>query len=119
MISEVDLKDYKELKLPQPKVLKYDGGKPKLDLLDWQALDGLAKVLSFGAQKYEPNLWRDGIVNSRLVASLLRHISAIQRGEDIDDESGLPHIDHLGCCWMFLSNNYKNRPDLDDRYKGK
>jgi hypothetical protein len=95
---------------------KYDNNKPKMDLLDWSALEGLARVLTFGASKYEPNNWRSGIVNSRLIASLLRHLAAIQRGEDIDPESGLPHIDHLGCNWLFLSYNFKHRPDLDDRW---
>jgi len=94
---------------------KYDKAKPRMDLLDMDALEGLAAVLSFGAEKYEPYNWRLGIVNSRLIASMLRHLSAIQRGEDLDPESGLSHIDHLGCNWMFLSYNYKQRPDLDDR----
>lgn len=102
----------------QAEAMKFDQEKPRMDLLDADALDGLARVLTFGASKYAANNWRQGISNSRLVAALLRHLFAIQRGEDIDPESGLPHIDHLGCCWMFLSNNLKNRPDLDDRWKG-
>jgi hypothetical protein len=97
--------------------LKYDESKPRMDLLDFSALEGLSKVLTFGANKYAAHNWRKGISYSRLVAAMLRHLAAIQRGEDIDPESGLPHIDHLGCCWMFLSNMTKTRPDLDDRYK--
>lgn len=96
---------------------KYDGEKPRMDLLDPLALEGLAKVLTFGAQKYAANNWRKGIANSRLIAAMLRHLFAIMRGEDIDPESGLPHIDHLGCCWMFLSNNMKVRPEMDDRWR--
>lgn len=96
---------------------KYDGGKPRMDLLDTDALIGLAEVLTFGANKYAAHNWRQGIVNSRLTAALLRHLLAINKGELIDPESGLPHIDHVGCCWMFLSNNLKNRPDLNDTWK--
>lgn len=96
---------------------KYDQDKPRMDLLDAQALEGLAAVLTFGAQKYAAHNWRGGINNSRLVAALLRHTFAILRGEYTDPESGLPHIDHVGCCWMFLSNNMKNRPDLNDLWK--
>lgn len=96
---------------------KHDQGKPRMDLLDAQALEGLAAVLTFGAQKYAAHNWRGGINNSRLVAALLRHTFAILRGEYTDPESGLPHIDHVGCCWMFLSNNMKNRPDLNDLWK--
>lgn len=97
--------------------LKNDGGKPPLDLLDPIALDGLARVLAFGRDKYAAHNWRGGISYSRLIAALLRHSFSILRGQYIDDESGLPHIDHVGCCWMFLSNMMKTRPDLDDLYK--
>lgn len=99
------------------KGMKYDMDKPRMDLLDPYALEGLARVLTFGANKYEPHNWRLGIANSRIIAAALRHLSAIQRGEDIDPESGEPHVDHFGCCWMFLSYNFKHRPDLDDRYR--
>jgi len=112
MITDKDIKD-----LTPEGGLKYDNDKPRMDLLDFDALEGLAKVLTFGAKKYDEHNWRNGISYSRLTAAMLRHLAALQRGEDIDAESGLPHIDHLGCCWMFLSNMTKTRPDLDDRYK--
>ena len=112
MITENDIKDM----IPEGG-LKYDNDKPRMDLLDFDALEGLAKVLTFGAKKYDEHNWRNGISYSRLTAAMLRHLAALQKGEDIDAESGLPHIDHLGCCWMFLSNMTKTRPDLDDRYK--
>ena len=97
--------------------LKYDADKPRMDLLDPWALEGLAAVLTFGAKKYAAHNWRGGIAYSRLVAAMERHIGAIQKGEYIDGESGLPHIDHIGCCWMFLSHMMKKRPDLDDLWK--
>lgn len=97
--------------------IKFDGEKPRMDLLDPLALEGLATVLTFGAQKYAAHNWRKGIANTRLIAAMLRHLFAIMRGEDLDPESGLPHIDHVGCCWMFLSNNMKVRPEMDDRWR--
>lgn len=96
---------------------KYDQDKLPMDLLDPVALEGLAAVLQFGAKKYASHNWRGGIAWSRVLAALLRHTFAILRGELIDRESGLPHIDHVGCCWMFLSYFMKTRPDLDDLYK--
>lgn len=99
--------------------VKYDDGKLPLDLLDPLALSGLAAVLQFGARKYAADNWRGGISYRRLLAALLRHTFAIMRGIDLDEESGLPHIDHVGCCWMFLSNMMKTRHDLDDRWKEK
>ena len=97
--------------------IKHDQDKPRVDLLDPLALEGLARVLGFGANKYAAHNWRGGISYLRLIGAALRHTFAILRGEDTDPESGLPHVDHLGCCWMFLSHMMKTRPDLDDRYK--
>jgi hypothetical protein len=99
--------------------LKFDSEKTRVDLLDPLALEGLAKVLTFGAGKYAPDNWRGGVSYSRLIAALLRHLFAIMRGEDDDPESGLPHIDHLGCCWMFLSNHMKEHKNMDNRYSTK
>jgi hypothetical protein len=99
--------------------MKFDQEKPRMDLLDPLALEGLAAVLTFGAKKYAAHNWRGGLSYGRLVAALLRHLFAILRGERTDPESGLPHIDHVGCCWMFLSNMMKTRPDMDDLYKDK
>lgn len=96
---------------------KDDAEKVPLDLLDPLALEGLAQVLAFGAKKYAAHNWRGGISWSRLLAALLRHTFAILRGELVDGESGLPHIDHVGCCWMFLSHMMKTRQDLNDLYK--
>lgn len=122
MLTNEDVAIYKEENPKQPVVdwskgMKFDQEKPRFDLLDPDALEGVAKVLTFGAKKYAAHNWRNGIAYSRVTAALMRHMAAIQRGEDIDPESGLPHIDHLGCCWMFLSNFMKTRPDLDDRWK--
>lgn len=95
--------------------LKFDKDKPRFDLVDPLAIEGLAKVLTAGAVKYGDNNWRNGIVYSRLIASLERHLNAFKRGEDVDAETGLSHIDHLGCNWMFLSYFGKQAAHLDDR----
>ncbi len=97
--------------------VKHDGGKPRMDLLDAYALTELAKVLTFGAQKYAPDNWRKGIAVSRLLAALHRHVFAFQGGQDTDEETGLPHLAHAMCCVMFLLWTMKNLPEQDDRYK--
>ena len=98
--------------------MKFDQEKPRMDLLDSEFLEGVASVLTFGAKKYAAHNWRKGIAYSRLIAAAYRHLGAINRGEDVDPESGLPHAYHLGCCIQFLGWMMKNRPDLDDRWKG-
>lgn len=100
-----------------PVGVKHDQEKPRMDLLDPSFLEETAKVLGFGASKYAAHNWRGGINYSRLIAATYRHLGAINRGEDIDPESGLPHTGHLGCCIMFLNWMMTNRKDLDDRYK--
>lgn len=96
--------------------MKFDQEKPRMDLLDANYLEGVANVLGFGAKKYSANNWRGGISVSRLIAASYRHLGAINRGEDIDSESGLPHVYHLGCCTMFLAEML-TREGMDDRYK--
>ncbi len=97
--------------------LKFDFGKPPLNLLDRHALEEIAKVLDFGAKKYHEHNWRKGIQFSRLTGAALRHILAFNDGEDTDPETGVSHMAHAGCCIMFLIWMEKNRKDMDDRYK--
>jgi hypothetical protein len=78
---------------------------------------GLAQVLTFGAKKYSSDNWRGGFAWRRLINSLLRHALEFSDGQDIDAESGLPIIDHIGCCWMFLSEAQKRQQGTDDRFK--
>ena len=82
---------------------KHDAGKPRYDLLPAHAIDELAKILTFGAEKYAPNTWKlvdDGVERYR--AALLRHTFAMQAGELLDAESGLPHAAHAMCCASFI-----------------
>ncbi len=97
---------------------KYDGGKPRMELLATEALRGTAQVLTFGAKKYDDNNWRKGMSWSRLYGALLRHLAAWNEGEDLDPESGLPHLDHAACCVMFLQSYSRRGAGKDDRYVG-
>lgn len=97
--------------------IKYDENKPPMALLDAEYLEGLAEVLGFGAKKYAPDNWRNGISYRRLISAAYRHLGAINKGEDIDPESGLSHVYHLGVCTMFLASMMHHRADMDDRWK--
>ena len=101
--------------------LQNDNAKSRVDLLDPDFLLAVGDALRFGAEKYKEHggssNWRRGINISRLVASALRHLLAIMRGEDIDSESGLPHTAHLGCCVQFLHWTLKHKPEFDDRFR--
>jgi hypothetical protein len=99
--------------------IKHDGDKPRTDLLSTKWLLGVARVLGYGAKKYAPHNWREGIEHSRLIAAALRHLLAYLDGEDDDPETGLCHIYHASCCLMFLAELRTTRPELDDRYKSE
>ena len=97
--------------------MKHDTGKPPCELLSPHALIGTANVLAFGARKYAAENWRSGLKWKRIIGAILRHTLAFMGGEDLDPETGLPHVDHLACEVMFLQEFYRTRKDLDDRYK--
>jgi hypothetical protein len=96
---------------------KFDADKPKHGLISGRFLTGLAHILTFGAKKYGTHNWRKGMVTSRYYDALQRHLVAWNDGEDLDPESGLPHVYHAACCLMFLAETAELRPELDDRWK--
>ena len=85
------------------KDMKYDKGKVRMDLLPFDCLTEIAKVLTFGAEKYKENSWQT-VKNryERYRGSLLRHMAAMQAGEILDKESGLSHAAHLATNAMFI-----------------
>lgn len=88
---------------------KSDAGKSRMDLVPPKSLLEVGDVLAFGAKKYKPNNWREVDDRGRYSAAAMRHLLAYQAGEDIDKESGLPHLAHAICCLMFL-----RECDIDD-----
>ena len=82
--------------------VKYDGEKPKMHLLPPKAINEVAKVLTFGAQKYDEENWRKlEDLQSRYSSGALRHIFAHLDSEDLDPESGLSHLAHAICCLLY------------------
>lgn len=94
-------------------------GKPPLGLIPGQWLMGLGRVLGYGAAKYGAFNWRKGIPVSKHTHAALRHIAAFVDGEDLDQESGEPHLMHaavdlLMAAWTL--HFYGDR--FDDRFRG-
>jgi hypothetical protein len=59
-------------------------------------------VLGMGVQKYSEGNWKH-VKNGeeRYFDAAMRHITARERGEINDRESGLPHLAHAVCCLLF------------------
>lgn len=90
---------------------KFDGGKLQYGLLPPLALREVVKVLTFGAEKYEPDNWkRVPDPNRRYFDAAQRHLWAYKEGEINDPESGVSHLAHALCCIMFML-------DLDEEKK--
>jgi hypothetical protein len=97
--------------------LRYNTGKLRWSLVDFDALEDMVRVLEFGATKYSDDNWKQGLKTTELFESLMRHMTAYMRGEDLDSESGLPHTGHILCNAMFLSYMHRFKPEFDTRRK--
>jgi hypothetical protein len=82
---------------------KFDGGKLQYGLLPPLALKATVEILTFGAEKYEPDNWKH-VPDSkrRYFDAMQRHLWAWKEGEQNDPETGKNHLAHAMCCLMFL-----------------
>lgn len=96
--------------------VKKDEGKPRWELVPFDAIRGVVEILTFGAKKYAARNWERGIAYGRVFGAIMRHLTAWWGGENLDPESGKSHLDHAMCELMFLSA-YEKRgmTSLDDR----
>lgn len=87
----------------RPSGSKHDSGKPLMGAVPPNALLAVARVLTFGAEKYGRDNWRQvESAETRYLDAALRHINAYQRGEAVDPESGESHLAHAVCSLMFM-----------------
>ena len=102
-------------KLPLKMVIGKNGGKKadkdKLDwdLLPYEAMEEIIKVLMYGAKKYGNFNWQK-VEWKRYESAQMRHKVARRKGEKYDPETGLLHKAHEACSiifqiWMELNKN--------------
>ena len=93
----VNIPEMKKAPESESKAMRYNEGKVQLNFILQGdiANEGLARVMEFGAKKYERGNWLKGHDPIEVQDSLLRHLMAYNNGEILDPESGLPHIDHI------------------------
>lgn len=104
-------------KLPETEGIKHDQDKVRMDLVPWDVVFEIAKILTFGARKYADRNWEKGFHWSRVYGALQRHLIMWFQGQDKDTETGRSHLAHAGCCLFFLLAFVLRGVGTDDRPK--
>jgi hypothetical protein len=147
-IREDNLKHKAGLIDKPKKALRYNKGKRKWSLIPWKALEITLSVFEYGAHKYSrfkgkngevirgadikpeeaqeleliqsgAHNWKLGLDEQECMESAMRHLTAMMEGEELDPESGLPHVGHLGCNTLFLSQIHLEKLNRIGEHKGK
>lgn len=82
--------------------IKHDEDKVRLELVPASLMWAVGVIRTYGVQKYgDKESWRQ-VEPDRYKGALLRHLMAYLGGEEIDAESGYPHLWHAACNIAFL-----------------
>lgn len=102
--EDEDEDDFEEDEGAEDTGLRYNKGKPMMELIEPGFMEEVAKILTFGAEKYEIDNWKkfDKIKRFQAYGSLMRHLEAHRKGEKTDPESGCSHLCHIVTNAMFL-----------------
>lgn len=95
--------------------LKFDDDKLAWHLLPIEGVEGMLKVMQFGEKKYGAYNWTLGMDWHRLFSAVMRHLWAWFRKEELDPESGLPHLYHACCCILMLTSLVEMKKGKDTR----
>ena len=98
---------------------KFDQGKPMISLIPVETLLGEAAVFGDGILKYGKHNFRQGLDHTRPLDAAVRHILAILNCEDLDPESGRPHVYHARASLAIYDWQRLHHPNLDDRFKNE
>ena len=101
------------------KAVKFDQEKPRWDLIPYDSMEEITKVLTFGANKYSDRNWELGMEWGRLIRATIGHVTLWAMGKNKDSETGLSHLAHAGCCILFLIAYEKREIGVDNRSKIK
>lgn len=99
---------------------KYDSGKLRYDLVPVMALEEVTRVITLGAEKYDPENWKNVPEGRRrYTAAAFRHIEAWRKGETTD-EIGTHHIANAISNLMFiLEKELRGWEDVEEQAEKK
>jgi len=114
----------KEQMLEEVRVTSATGGEKgqklaRLGSLDPQALLEVGKVAGFGEQKYSRLNYMKGYDWNLSFDAMLRHSLSFWNGEDLDPESGLPHMAHAAWQALTLLAFFLKDIGTDTRYSSQ
>ena len=105
-----------EQQLGKDEAARFSEGKTRHDLVAPWALEQIARVYTYGTQKYDDDNWWKGLRWKKDVfGCIFRHVWKWFRGEVNDDESGLHHLAHAAWNCMALMEYERNGIGIDDR----
>jgi hypothetical protein len=84
-------------------------------LIPPHALESVAKVYGFGAQKYDDHNWAKGYNYTWSLSALHRHINEFEKGTSNDSESGIHHLAHAAFHLFTLMEFERTGRGKDDR----
>lgn len=87
----------------------------RFELIPAKPLFLLAKLFGWGTKKYAVRNWERGYEWSKSFGAMMRHAWAHWAGEDIDPESGLPHMIHVAWHALAQTEWLETHPEFDDR----
>lgn len=101
----------------QEKALRYNEGKLDWTLVDWESIEPLVKVMTYGWKKYTTpesdgrDNWKKPCDDPmQHIQSAFRHLIAISKGENIDPESGELHSGHVIANMMMYNYHTNGKP---------
>ena len=90
--------------------------KDNVDLVPVEGILGIARAMKNGADKYGAFNWRENKVQYKIyLAAILRHTYALLEREDIAEDSGCHHLDHIGANICILKDAMKYNSLIDNR----
>ena len=96
----------------------FDSGKARMDQIPPLAMEAISQVFGYGAKKYGEHNWARYANDwkwGQMIGSMIRHIFAWMRRENLDPESGMHHLAHAGCNVMMLLELVLTSNGKDDR----
>ncbi len=116
-----DIKHYErspeeEKQMGKETAARFSKGKIRHDLIPSYPINELAKVYTYGCEKYDTDNWRKGLRwRKDVIGSLKRHLDNWIRGEKNDLESGLHHLSQVLWNVCTLMEYERCGTGIDDR----